>query len=287
MSKRQWISDLLELVKVRIVTLSLAMATLGFVLGSKGSVAPGKLFATLLGLALIGAGCGALNEYLERDIDALMIRTRNRPLPTGRITPKTALLLGIIAAGLGEIVLLFFANPITAVLGALTLFFYLGIYTPSKRVSSTSTLIGAIPGALPPLMGWTAAYGKIAGQGMLLFAILFLWQIPHFLAIAWIYREDYARAGLPMLSVIDEEGIAVAKQVLIYSSVLLPLTLVPSLWGVTGEYYFFGALLLGAFFLMAGIAMALFRSTLHARRLFLVSIVYLPLLGILMAWDRL
>jgi protoheme IX farnesyltransferase len=240
----------------------------------------------LLGLALVGMGCGALNQYLEADIDARMWRTMNRPLPAGRMTGKQALIFGFATALLGELILLFATNAITAVLAALTFFFYLAVYTPSKRLTSMSTLIGAVPGALPPLMGWTASHGRVAPEGLLLFAILLLWQIPHFLAIGWIYREDYARAELPILSVIDEEGIATAKQVILYSIVLLPLTLVPSLWGVTGRVYFLGAMALGIALLAFGILWAIHRSKLTARRLFLASIFYLPGLGLLMVWDR-
>jgi len=281
------LADVLDLTKPRIVALSLLMATLGFVLGSQpGSLGSSLYFLTILGLALIGGGCGALNHYLERDTDAKMHRTRNRPLPTGRLQPSVALVVGFASVALGELVLLMGVNAITAVLGGLTLLFYIGVYTPAKRTSSMSTLVGAIPGAMPPLMGWTAVQGKISIEGLLLFAILFMWQIPHFLAIAWIYREDYARAGFPILSVIDEDGIATAKQVVLYSMVLLPLTMVPSIWGITGYFYFFGALALGTIFLAFSIILALYRSKLHARRLFLVSILYLPLLGILMAWDR-
>jgi heme o synthase len=278
--------DLFEMTKPRICLLALMMAALGFFLGSKGPIPPVTFVLALVGTALVGAACGALNMYLERDIDALMWRTMDRPLPSGRVPPRYALILGFSAAILGELILLVGVNPITAVLGAVTAFFYLGIYTPSKRVSSLSTLIGAIPGALPPLMGFTAAHGRIAAPGLWLFAILFLWQIPHFLAIAWIYREDYARGGFPILSVVDEAGLMTAKQILLYSLVLLPLTLVPSVWGITGGYYFGGALLLGAFFFVLGAKLAFRRNHAHARALFLYSILYLPALGLLLVWDR-
>jgi heme o synthase len=186
----------------------------------------------------------------------------------------------------GELVLLLMVNSVTAVLGGLTLLFYLGIYTPSKKVSSMSTLIGAIPGAMPPLMGWTSSYGFIAPEGLLLFSILFIWQIPHFLAIAWIYREDYARGGFPILSVVDEDGRYVAKQVVLYSIVLLPLTLVPTIWDISGEQYFVGALFLGLCFIGLGIRLALNRVYENARLLFLYSVIYLPILSVLMVWDR-
>jgi protoheme IX farnesyltransferase len=285
-SFRALLADISELTKTRIILLSLMMAALGYSLASEGHVKLVGMSAMLLGLTLVGASCGILNEYLERDIDARMWRTMNRPLPSGRISPTVALTSGILSGVLGELVLLIWVNPITAVLGAVTLLFYVGIYTPSKRVSSMSTLIGAIPGAMPPLMGWTAAYNGLAPEGLLLFAILFLWQIPHFLSIAWLYREDYARADLPILSVIDEKGAATAKQVILYSVVLLPLTLVPTVWGVTGRMYFLGALGLGLTFLASGMSLAVHRTKPYAKRLFFMSIVYLPALGLLMVWDR-
>jgi heme o synthase len=279
--------DYLELTKPRICLLALMMSTLGFFLGSVGPVNSVSLVWSLLGIALIGASSGILNQYLEREWDGQMWRTLNRPLPSGRVTPERALSLGLLTGGIGETILLFAVNPVTAVLGATTLLFYLGIYTPSKRVSSLSTLIGAIPGAMPPLLGWTAAHGTVGAQGMLLFAILFVWQIPHFLAIAWIYREDYARGNFPVLPVVDEKGTDTANQVVIYSLLLLPLTLVPSAWGEAGRIYFYGALTLGILFLVQAIYLAVYRSKLYARRLFFASILYLPLLGFLMVWDRL
>jgi protoheme IX farnesyltransferase len=164
---------------------------------------------------------------------------------------------------------------------------YIGVYTPTKKLSQLSTLVGAIPGAMPPLMGWTASHGSISFQGIVLFMILFVWQIPHFLAIAWLYREDYARAKLPILSVVDKVGSATTKQVMMYSSILLPLSLVPSMWGVTGTAYLWGALLLGLLFLGAGTLLTIYKTRAYARLLFICSIVYLPCLGALMIWDRL
>jgi protoheme IX farnesyltransferase len=240
----------------------------------------------MFGTALIGAGCGALNQWMEKDIDALMHRTRDRPLPSGRMQGKVAVWMGFTCLVVGFGLLLVFINAITAFLGLATFLTYLVAYTPLKRRSTFSTLVGAIPGAMPPLMGWTASYGALDWGGLVLFTILFLWQIPHFLAIAWIYREDYARAGLPILTVIDEKGSLTSKQVLLYSSVLLPLSLMPSIVGVTGAAYFFGALVLGILFFVFSVYWAIFRNKVYARRLFLASIIYLPLLGILMAVDR-
>lgn len=282
-----FLADLIDLTKLRLCALAVAMTALGFCVGSGEFVNWGKLSIALIGTALVGAGCGAVNQWMERDIDALMHRTRNRPLPSGRMNAEFALWFGIVCLGLGFLVLLIGVNRITALLGVVTFLTYLVAYTPMKRTSSVSTLVGAIPGAMPPLMGWTAATGRLDLEGWILFAILFLWQVPHFLAIAWIYREDYARAGLPILSVIDLEGGATSKQVLLYSSMLLPLSLVPSLVGLTGPSYFFGALLLGLGFFIFSVYLAIFRTKAYARRLFFASIIYLPILGILMAVDRL
>jgi protoheme IX farnesyltransferase len=279
--------DLLELTKPGICVLALCMAALGYCVGHIGSVQWPHFFITLFGTALIGAGCGAINQWMERDIDALMHRTRDRPLPTGRISGRVALSMGFGCLTVGFFVLLFFVNTVTAILGVVTFLTYLVAYTPMKRMNSLSTLVGAIPGAMPPLMGFTAGYGSLAWEGWILFTILFLWQIPHFLAIAWVYREDYARAGLPILSVIDEKGAKTSKQVLLYSSVLLPLSLVPTILGYAGAAYFFGALVLGIAFFIFGVYLAVFRTKVYARRLFFASIIYLPILGILMAIDRL
>jgi protoheme IX farnesyltransferase len=278
--------DLFEMTKPRICLLALSMASLGYALATPGHVAFPALGIALLGIALVGACCGALNQFLERDIDARMWRTMRRPLPAGRLAPQAAVWMGAVTGIAGLVILAVWVNPLTAILGAATIFFYVCLYTPSKRWSTASTLIGAVPGAMPPLMGWTAASGTLSIEGILLFAILFIWQIPHFLSIAWIYREDYARASLPILSVVDEQGVATSKQVIVYSVALLPLTLLPTIWGVTGGVYFFGAMALGLIFLASGIGLAIHRSKAYARRLFLVSILYLPALGLLMIWDR-
>jgi heme o synthase len=278
--------DLVELTKPGICVLALAMAALGYVVGNKGDIRYAHFLVTLLGTALVGAGCGAINQWMEVDIDALMHRTRDRPLPTGRIPSWVALTLGFGCMVVGFALLLVFVNRVTALLGLATFLTYLLAYTPMKRTTTFSTLVGAIPGAMPPLMGWTASTGSLSSEGWVLFTILFLWQIPHFLAIAWVYREDYARASLPILSVIDERGNATSLQVLLYSSVLLPFSLVPSVLGVTGSAYFFGALLLGILFFVFSVYLAVFKTKIYARRLFFASIIYLPILGILMAADK-
>lgn len=283
---RSFVADCLELAKARICVLALVMTALGYGIGSSGAWNLGHFAATMIGIALVGASCGALNQYLERDVDALMNRTRNRPLPTGRMNPKTVLRWGGLCGIVGVVILGVWVSTLTAVLAAFTEVFYVGIYTPSKRLSSISTLLGAVPGAMPPLLGFTAARGELAPEGLVLFGILFLWQIPHFLAIAWVYREDYARGGFPILTVIDEKGGSTAFQITIYLLALLPLTLVPSVWGVTGPFYFVGAILLGVAYLAFGLSLAYSRTKVQARRLFFMSLVYLPCLGLLMVWDR-
>lgn len=284
--KRSFISEVVELTKARLCFLALMMSLLGFLLGTVGPIKWGLLFFTLLGTALVGASSGVFNQLIEKDTDALMHRTQDRPLASGRFPEGRALAMGYASAVLGEIILMVAVNPLTAILGALTLFSYLGIYTPSKKVSPLSTLIGSVPGALPPLMGWTAATGTLGTPGILLFLILVIWQIPHFLAIAWVYREDYSRGGLPVLSVVDSVGAATVKQVILYLVVLIPLTLVPSVWGLTGSVYLWGAFFLGLAYLVSGIFLAVYRTSAYARGLFFTSIIYLPILGFLMIFDK-
>ena len=282
---KQQFRDYITLAKPRISFLALVMAGIGFVAGTSLDAEWPKFIMTLLGLGLLGAGSGALNQYIEKDTDALMPRTRSRPLPTGRLLPQQALVFGGFTCFIGFFILLFAANALTAVLGALTLLFYLGIYTPAKRVSSLSTLVGAIPGAMPPLMGWTAATGKMGGWGIVLFAVVFLWQIPHFLAIAWMYREDYASGDFPVLTVLDREGTWVGWWSVIYALALIPISLVPSIWNLSGAIYFWSALVLGLAFLWLSARLAYHRSLSAARALFFGSLLYLPLLGGALVWD--
>lgn len=281
-----YIADLVELTKPRICVLALLMTTLGYLLGQKGIFHWPHFIFSLVGTGLVGAGSCIFNQYAEIDVDGKMHRTKNRPLPSGRLAPQVALRVGVATSVVGILLLLEAVNAVTAILGAVTVLLYLGVYTPSKKVSPLSTLIGAIPGAMPPLMGWTAANGNFSSEGFLLFAILFIWQIPHFLAIGWLYREDYGRADMPILSVVDTAGLATSKQVILYSLALLPLTLVPTIWGMTGINYMIGAFFLNLFFIGFGICLAWQRSKAWARALFIVSILYLPALGFLMVWDR-
>ena len=257
MTWRQHFSDHLELAKFRICILALMMATLGYWLGvGSGTFRPWHFIVSLLGIALVGVSSGFLNQYLERDVDGKMWRTLNRPLPGERISPGYVLKVGFVVGFLGELILLVFVNPVTAVLGGFTLLFYLGIYTPSKRVSPNSTLIGAIPGALPPLMGWTSSYGMLHWEGFVLFLVLFLWQIPHFLAIAWLYQADYSRAGMPVLPVVDPGGRATARQALFYLVALAFVVALPTYWGLTGRVYLVGTTIASTVFLGSGIFLA-------------------------------
>lgn len=283
MGARLW-----ELTKPRLTGLAVLMAALGYSLGRRLEDLPSdnlSFYAMLLGTWLVGVSCSVLNQYLEQTLDARMKRTADRPLPSGAFSPSLALKIGIASGLIGVITLLIGTNVLTAVLGTATILFYLGVYTPAKRLSSLSTLVGAIPGAMPPLLGWTAATGVLTPEGFLLFAILFLWQVPHFLAIAWLHRDDYARAPFPVLPVTDPTGGETAWQALVYTLALLPVTLLPAYWGMAGAAYFFGALLLGLGLLTAVISLARTRAEGAARRLFLLTLVYLPALGVLMLWD--
>jgi len=264
----------------------LLTAAAGFYLGSRGGVDVGLLAQTLLGVALVAAGTNAFNQVRERDVDARMRRTERRPLPSGRVSPRAAAVFAAVISVAGVAYLALAVNLLTAGLAAFTLASYVLLYTPLKRTTTLNTLIGAVPGALPIVGGWTAAGGAIGPAVAALFWILFLWQLPHFLALAWIYREDYRRGGLAMLSVSDPDGRHTGRMALLYAMALLPVSLLPTLLGVTGALYFFGALALGLAY--AGVAVALIRATTAARawRVFLVSIVYLPALLTLMVVDK-
>ena len=271
-----------DLVKARLTALVLVTTLVGFYAGSSSPVDYWKMLHALAGTALVACGAAALNQFLEREQDAKMRRTEDRPLPSGRLSPDAVLILGAALAVVGLLDLMFAVNTVTAFLGALTLASYLFIYTPLKRVTTLNTLIGAIPGAIPPLMGWTSARGEISAAGWSLFAILFLWQLPHFMAIAWLYREDYARAGFKMLPIIDPDGRKTAAQAVCHSFGLIPVSLFPSLLGIAGVVYFVGAILLSLTFLFFAIQFSRGLNAERARRLFIASIVYLPaLLGLL------
>lgn len=279
-------ADLAELTKARITLMVVVTAAAGYLLASAGAVDLLHLAHALLGTGLVAAGAGVLNQVLERDVDALMRRTADRPIPAGRIDPDAALLFGVATAVVGLGYLALAVNLLTALLGAATLAAYVFVYTPMKRVSSLATLVGAVPGAVPPMMGWAAARDSIDAGAWVLFGILFLWQLPHFLAIAWMYRADYERGGFPMLPVLDPEGSRTARQMILYAAALVPVSLLPSVLGLTGAVYFLGALALGLAFLGFAFAFDRARSGRAARHLLLVSVVYLPAILAVMLLDR-
>lgn len=240
---------------------------------------------TMIGTALVTAGGGALNQVMEIPLDAQMRRTEKRPLPTGRISKTSGLVFGVLTSIIGSLYLLLAVNSLSAILAIATLVGYLFIYTPMKRSTSYATVVGAFPGAVPILIGWAAVRNSIDVGGWTLFAILFLWQIPHFLAIAWMYRKDYERAGLPMLTVIEPEGISAAHQSIIYLVALLPISLLPTKLGLTGNIYFIVALILGIGFLGSAVYVVFKRTNSAARVLLIASILYLPILLGLMILD--
>jgi len=275
-----------DLIKARLTFLVLLTTLVGFYIGYPGALDLLRLLHTMLGTALVASGAAALNQWLERDYDAMMRRTEDRPLPSGRLQPGTVLILGGACGGIGLIYLAVAVNLLTSLLGAITLGSYLFIYTPLKRVTTLNTIVGAIPGALPPLMGWAAARDNIGGGGWSLFAILFFWQLPHFLAIAWIYREQYERAGFVMLPVVDPAGERTGRQAVSHTLGLLPMSLCPFLFHLAGPVYLWGALALGMAYLWFAIQFSRHLTIPRARQLFFVSILYLPLLLGLMVFDK-
>ena len=279
--------DLVGLTKSGITAMVALSAAVGMLLAADRPVGPGLWVHTLLGTALVAAAASALNQVMEREVDGLMRRTAQRPLPAGRLQPDAALLwAGLLGtAGLAELAL--GANLLAAALAAATLVGYVGVYTPLKRVSSLATIVGAVPGAVPPMIGWAAVRGELGLGAWALFALLFFWQMPHFLSIAWIYRADYARGGFPMLSVNDEDGLRTSRQALLYCAALVPVSLLPSAIGLAGAVYFTGAIVAGVWFLAASAAFALDRSAPAAKRLMLVSVFYLPVVLAALAADRL
>jgi protoheme IX farnesyltransferase len=276
-------SDFCELVKARLTTLVLATTLAGFYLGWRGPMNYAALANALFGTALVAGGAAALNELIERDADANMRRTRDRPLPAGRLQPDAALLIGFVLAAGGLLYLYFLVNALSSLLAGVTLASYLFAYTPLKRITTLNTLVGGIPGALPPVIGWAAARGSVDLQAWSLFAILFCWQMPHFLAIAWMYRDDYAGAGFVMLPNTDEDGASTGRQAVNYSGALLLVSLTPSLLGLASPIYFFGAFALGAGMIYYAWQLQASRTRPRARRLFFASIIYLPFLLALLA----
>ena len=285
-SRGRVVADYVELTKPRLNALVVASSAAGYYLGAQAPIDLSLMAHAVIGTALVAGGAAALNQVAERDTDAKMRRTRLRPLPDGRVTPAEARLFGIVLSVAGLGLLAGRANLLSALLALASLVVYLVIYTPMKRRTPLATLLGAVPGALPPLIGWAASHGSIAPGGASLFAIVFLWQIPHFMAIAWLYRDDYGAAGFPMLAVIDPGGVRAARQALVYALLLLPVSVAPTLVGVTGTAYLAAAVVLGAAMAWRAARFARARNDSTARALFFASITYLPLLWIVMVLDR-
>jgi protoheme IX farnesyltransferase len=277
---------LADLVKARLTTLVLLTTFVGFYMGGRGPMDFALMFHALAGTALVAAGASALNQLLEREYDAKMRRTQDRPLPSGRLQPATVAIFGGVSSVAGLVYLALGVNLLTSVLGAVTLVSYLFIYTPLKRVTWLNTAIGAIPGAFPPLMGWTAARGELSGEGWALFAILAFWQIPHFFAIAWMYRDEYAKAGFIMLPNVDPSGRRTAQQTVSHTLALMMASLAPFALKMAGSVYLAAALVLGLGFLGCAIQFSRQLTLARARQLFLASIIYLPLLLAAMVWDK-
>ncbi len=276
---------MVELMKLRMVILILVTTAAGYYLGVAPWIEPASLTVTLLGTALLAAGAFAFNQALERDLDALMERTKARPIPSGRIGRNEAFAFGAVATLVGTAILWSLVNELTAWLGICTVLLYAAVYTPLKQISSLNTLVGAVPGAIPPLMGWTAARGSADMGGWILFALLFFWQLPHFLAISWMYRKDYARAGFKMLSVTDPSGEACFRHIVLQTLLLVLVSLLPSVFGMSGRIYLASALVAGIAFVMA--AAALFRKPdeRKARIVFFLSLIYLPMILLALAFD--
>jgi protoheme IX farnesyltransferase len=271
-------SDFAELVKARLTLLVLLTTAVGFYLGAAGPINYLSLFHAVFGTALAAAGAAALNQWWERRLDALMLRTRTRPIPSGRMLPRSALIVGGLLALGGVTYLTITTNRLSAVLAALTIVIYIFGYTPLKRISTANTLVGAIPGALPPMIGWAAASGRLDPGAWSLFAILFLWQMPHFFAIAWMYREDYARAGFQMVSKEDETGKRSASQSVFFCMALLLVSGIPAFLHVVNSVYLLVELVLNGLFIFMAMRFLRTQALADARNLFLTSITYLPLI---------
>jgi heme o synthase len=286
------IKDYIALTKPRITWLILMSTGVGYFFGAQKGL-PGwtgwhlvTLIHTIIGTGLIASGTAALNQWYEREADAKMRRTQARPLPAGRLDAGKALVFAILISVAGFAELWIGANALSAMLGLFTLLCYLFVYTPLKQRSPHSTTIGSIPGAMPPLIGFAAASGTLTWDAWVLFAILFLWQFPHFYAIAWMYKEDYARAGIRMLPVVEPDGKSTARRILLYSIALIPISLMPKFFSMAGNVYLYGALALGLAFLYAGLRIRWDRTRQQARLVLLASVVYLPVLFSLMLFDR-
>jgi protoheme IX farnesyltransferase len=287
--------DYIELTKPRITWLILMSTGIGYFFGLRGAanwldflrnINLLSLLNTVLGTGLIASGTAALNQWYERDADRKMRRTADRPLPSGKLTSGRALAFGIALSIAGFVELWLGVNLLCALVGLFTLASYLFVYTPMKQRTWWSTTVGAIPGAMPPIIGFAAASGTVTADGWILGAILFLWQFPHFYSIAWMYKDDYARAGIQMLPVVEPDGRSTARQIVLYGIALIPVSLLPTMLGMSGRLYLIGALLLGLWFLYSGVRVAVERSLSRARNVLITSVLYLPLIYGLMLIDR-
>ncbi len=275
-----------ELTKPRIAFMLVLTSAAGFYLGAAQGFDIWLFLNSMAAITLLAFGVATLNQYIERDIDTKMERTAKRPLPTGKVTPNEALIFGISLCLFAESYLFFAVNGLTAILGLVVIIGYVFLYTPLKTRTTLSTAIGAIPGAMPPLMGWTASANEITLGAWFLFALLFFWQFPHFLAIAWMYKEQYAKAGIKMLPVVEKDGRITAQQIVIFTILLLPVSLAPFFLGISGVIYLIGASVLGIWFLYTSIKTARMKSIEQARKLLLVSVLYLPVIFALMVLNH-
>lgn len=276
-TRKAW-SDYLELTKPRLNLLVVITTWAGYYLGMRDDAPLALMLHTVVGTTLVAGGASVLNQVWEKDTDRLMRRTRRRPLPDARLQPGPALWFGVVLTLVGLAELWFLANPLAALVAVATVLSYVIVYTPMKLKSSLSTIVGAVPGALPPLIGWAAATDTLSLGGWVLFGIVFLWQMPHFLAIAWMHRDDYAQAGMPLLPVLEPSGYSTGRQALLYAAATIPVSLLPTLIGLAGPRYLITAIVLGAVVLWLSFEFAATRTHVTARRLFFATIIYLPLL---------
>lgn len=283
----QRLADFLALTKPRLNLLVVITAAVGYYLGAGTTLNLANLVGAVIGIALVAGGAAGLNQVYEREADSLMWRTRTRPLAANRLTPTDAVIFSMTLAIVGLGIVAATSNPLAALLALLTLVSYNAVYTPMKRRSRLATLVGAVPGALPPMIGWVAAEGALTPEAWALFAIVFVWQIPHFMAIAWLYRDDFGRAGFPLLPVVEPDGRSTARQAVLFSLVLLPVSLAPYFLRLSGSAYALGAIVGGLALLTLAVSFALNRTNERARRLFVGSITYLPFLWIMLIADRL
>ncbi len=283
---REKLAAYVELTKPRIAFMLVLTSAAGFYLGSAQGFNFILFTNAMIGIALLAFGVATLNQFIERKTDALMARTAKRPLVTNKLSPNEALIFGVVQCAVAELYLLFLVNGLTAALGLIVIVGYVLLYTPLKTRTSASTAIGALPGAMPPLMGWTSAADSINIAAWTLFALLFLWQFPHFLAIATMYKDEYAKAGIKMLPTLEKDGKITARQIVMFTILAVAVSLAPFFIGLAGIYYLIGAIVLGIWFLWTSIQTARFKTVEQSRKLLLVSVLYLPIIFALMVFNH-